>query len=169
MFRTLDSAYVAQPASLNTCVDAFVCAFARGAVARSRSGRCPLPSRGEERERERRETLRRLSSPSSSSFFLSFFSSRWIMLKVSTRMIHASVRAYLSPRGLSASVRSALFANRGAVFRRVARPRSVVCTLCVHDRVIYVTATARIYPPRWKSIFDSWKGQGWFLRLVSLF
>lgn len=123
----------------------------------------------ERRERERRETLRRLSSPSSSSFFLSFFSSRWIMLKVSSRMIHASVRAYLSPRGLSASVRSALFANRGAVFRRVARPRSVVCTLCVHDRVIYVTATARIYPPRWKSIFDSWKGQGWFLRLVSLF
>lgn len=55
MFRTLDSAYVAQPASLNTCVDAFVCAFARGAVARSRSGRCPLPSRGEEREREERD------------------------------------------------------------------------------------------------------------------
>lgn len=72
MFRTLDSAYVAQPASLNTCVDAFVCAFARGAVARSRSGRCPLPSRGEERERGERLCVGSPPPPPPPSFFLSF-------------------------------------------------------------------------------------------------
>lgn len=57
--------------------------------------------------RKRGETLRQLSSASSSSSLPC-----WIMLKVSSWMIHASVRAYLLPRGLSTSVRSALFVNR---------------------------------------------------------
>lgn len=111
--------------------------------------------------RKRGETLRRLSSASSSSSPSSPSSSPcWIMLKVSTRMIHASVRAYLSPRGLSTLVRSALFVNRAPFL-------DTWCTLHVSTRWCYLRGNDRVFislrclrDRLWKLISDSMTDNG---------
>lgn len=102
--------------------------------------------------RKRGEILRRLSSASSSSS-----SPCWIMLKVSSWMIHASVRAYLLLRGLSTSARSALFVNR-APFLDALHDRRVVYAL--RTRSCYLRDSHHVYLSLVENRFLTWYNEG---------